>query len=272
MISECLGMFSTELTDHWMIGDGPGGYLCTNNGIRALFHVIKDIADHIRQQDGADLYVYTASETFERIKPYLQVLIDYFKVATGQEIQAFRRIGSSLTAVRQQAYGMDAQIQKKHSEFNPAGLQEYLDSRDEAGTEEARQKVLRIQKKIFDYVIGVLKQEYGTYQKDWWVQGVPSKIRIDCSSRWEAKNRDGAEEGQLYLQNYVEICIHNWDLVKGVISLESKDREAKTRNTKWINELNNIRNKVAHPEQGVLSTAQVTRVREIYDKVEQYFP
>ena len=67
-------MFVTELTNHWKLGDGPGGYLCTNNGIRALFHVIKDIADHIRQEDGTDLYLFNADETFAEIKPYFQVL------------------------------------------------------------------------------------------------------------------------------------------------------------------------------------------------------
>ena len=272
VLSDCLRMYWTQLSSRWEVGDGPGGYLCTNNGLRALFHVIKDIADHIRQRDGTDLYLLNADETFEGIKPYLQVLIEYFENASDHKVQAYRRIGSSLTAVRQQAYGMEAQIQKKVSDFRPAGLQEYLDSRDKKGTDEARTKVLRIQKRIFDYVIGVLKKEYGTQDKEWWVKGVPSKIRIDCSSRWEAKNREGEEEGQLYLQNYVDICIHNWDLVKDVISMGAKDKEAKTRNTKWIRHLNIIRNKVAHPEQGVLSADQVTQVRDIYNNVEEYFP
>ena len=274
VLSECLRMFSSELANRWTLGDGPGGYLCTNNGIRALFHVISDIADHIRHRDHTDLYLFSAEETFTKIEPYFQSLVEYFKSASDQEVQAFRRIGSSLTAVRQQAYGMEAQIQKVHSAFKPAGLQDYLDSRDEAGTEEARTKVLRIQKRIFNYVIGVLKEEYRTQDQDkaWWVQGVPSKIRIDCSSRWEAKDRDGEEEGQLYLQNYVDICIQNWNLVKDVISLGAKDKENKKQNTKWISDLNDIRNKVAHPEQGVLDADQVARVREIYDRVEEYFP
>ena len=272
VLSECLMMFSAKLTNHWRLGDGPGGYLCTNNGIRALFHVIKDIADHIRLKEGTDLYLLNVDDTFAEIKPYLQVVIDYFKSASGQEVQAYRRIGSSLTAVRQQAYGIEAQIQKKDPDFKPVGLQKYIDSRDELGTEEAHKKVLWIQKRIFDYVIGVLKKKYGTQDKDWWVKGVPLKIRVDCSSRWEEKNRDGDEESQLYLQNYVEICIFKWNLVKSVISLGAKDKEAKKVNTKWIRDLNKIRNKVAHPEQGVLNADQVAKVRKIYDKVEEYFP
>lgn len=272
VISDCLRMVSDQLPTHWQVGDGPGGYLCTNNGLRALFHVMKDVSDHVRQKTGAELYGMDADETFKAIEPYLQCLMDYFKNASDQEIQSFRRVGSSLTAVRQQAYGMEVQIRKKFPDFKPAGLQEYLDSRDEAGTEEARTKVLRIQKRIFDYVIGVLKKQYGTQDRAWWVKGVPSKIRIDCSARWEAKDQEGEPESQLYLQNYVDICIHNWTLVKDVISLDEKDKEAKTKNTKWIRDLNDIRNKVAHPEQGVLDAEQVALVKEIYGKVEKHFP
>lgn len=272
VLSECLRMFSNELTNHWKAGDGPAGYLCTNNGIRALFHIIKDVSDHIRQEDGTDLYLFNASEAFEKLAPYLQVLIKYFANASSQEVQAFRRIGSSLTAVRQQAWGMEVQIQREYPDFKPHGLQKYLESRDEAGTNEARRKVLEIQRRIFDYVIGTLKQAYGTNDKAWWVRGVPLKIRKDCTIRWEEKNREGDEEGQLYLQNYVDICIDNWALVKEVISLGARDKEAKTRNTKWIKDLTTVRNKVAHPEQGLLNSEEVIQVREIYDKVEKFFP
>ena len=37
VLTECFRMFSTQLENHWKTGDGPGGYLCTNNGSRAFF-------------------------------------------------------------------------------------------------------------------------------------------------------------------------------------------------------------------------------------------
>ena len=272
VLSECLMMFSAELTNHWKLGDGPGGYLCTNNGIRALFHVIKDIADHIRQKDGTDLYLFKADETFAEIKPYFQVLIDYFKGASAQEIQAFRRFGSSLTAVRQQAYGMEVYINKKIPIFKPAGLQEHLESRDEAGTVEAAAKVTTIHRGLFDCVIGTLKKHYGTQNKAWWTKGIPLKIRQECTAAWEAKNREGEEESQLYLISYIDICHNNWDLVKDVISLDAGDKDNKRVNTKWIKELNEIRKITTHPERGVLTTDQVAFVNELFDKAAKYFP
>jgi len=272
VLSDCLELFSTGLSNHWQLGDAPGGYLCTNNGLRALFHVIKDITDHVRQEDGTDLCRLGADETFASIKPYLEILIEYVRDASAQEIQGFRRIGSSLTAVRQQAYGIEAQINKKIAAFRPPGLLEYLASRDEVGTEEAAGKVTKIHRQLFDYVVGTLKDHYGNGNKTWWIEGVPLKIRTNCTTAWEEKNREGEEESNLYLIDYIDICIKNWDLVKDVISLGARDKENKKANTKWIKELNEIRKITTHPERGVLSKKQVAFVNEYLEKVEIYFP
>jgi len=273
VLSECFRMFATELSSHWKLGDGrPGGYLCTNNGIRAVFHIIRDIADHIRQKDGTELYLFSADQTFAAIRPYLRVLINYFRSASPQEIQAFRRIGSSLTAVRQQAYGMEAHISKELPDFRPRGLREYLESRDEAGTEEAAAKVSKIHRRLFDYVIGTLKNHFGTQNKAWWTKGIPLKIRQECTIAWEAQNREGEEESQLYLISYIDICHNNWDLLKDVISLDSADKDNKRANTKWIKDLNDVRKITTHPERGVLTTSQVAFVNDVLDRVEKYFP
>lgn len=272
VLTECFRMFSTQLKNHWKTGDGPDGYLCTNNGIRALFHIIKDVADHIRQKNGTDLYLFDSDETFDEIKPYLQTLIDFFKTAQPHEVKAFRQIGSSLTAVRQQYWGMEAHIQKAFPDFKPTGLQKYLDSRDVAGTKEAAAKVTNIQRRLFDYVVGTLKKHYGTHNKTWWTEGIPLNIRQECTHRWEAMNRKGDEESQLFLINYVAICINNWDLVKDVISLGAKDKNNKKVNTKWIKDLNEIRKITTHPERGVLSTDQVAFVNKVCEKIEKYMP
>ena len=79
-------------------------------------------------------------------------------------------------------------------------------------------------------------------------------------------------ESYLYLKHYIDISIKNWDLVKDVISLNAKDKMAKTQNVKWINELNQISQKTKHPEKGPLSSEQVARVNELYDLVQEHFP
>lgn len=272
VITESLDMFASQLGNHWQLGDAPGGFLCTNNGIRALFHVMQDVAGHIRQKEGTDLCLLEAEETFRTLKPYLQVLINYFKQASPQEVQAFRGKGSSLTAVRNQAWGMEALVNKSIPDFKPAGLQDYLDSRDEEGTEEAAGKVTKIHRRLFDYVIGSLKDHYGTNKKAWWTNGIPLKIRQQCTAEWEAKDRYGEEEEQLFLISYIDICHKNWALVKDVISLDKKDKDNKQANTKWIKDLNEIRKITTHPERGTLTTDQVNDVKRLMEMVEQYFP
>ncbi len=89
---------------------------------------------------------------------------------------------------------------------------------------------------------------------------------------WEEKDREGEEEAQLYLISYIDICISNWDLFKEVISLDAKQKDDKSKNTKWIKNLNEIRKTTTHPERGVLSTDEVSFVNETSEKVDKFFP
>ena len=269
VLSEGLSMFSAALPNQWNLGDATGGYVCTNNGIRALFHVMADVAEHVRLVDHADFSLLNGEECVAELRPYLEALIEYFEEASAQEIRSFRRTGSSLTAVRQQAHGLAAQIQLRIPAFNPPGLQEYLDSRDEEGTEEARTKVMKVQKKLFDYVIPTLRTHFG---EGWWTKGIPLKIRKECMNRWEEKDQEGQPEAQLFLLNYIDICHLNWDVFKAVISLDERDKDNRKVCTKWIKELNDIRQITSHPERGILTPEQVGFVRSVAEKVDQYFP
>ncbi len=272
VLSECLGLFAHELSDHWRLGDAQGGYLCTNNGIRAIFHVIQDIAIHIRQSDGTDLCFLDASETVEALRPYLMALVKHFREASPDDILAFRNIGSSLAAVRRQAHGMEVPIHAEITSFEPPGFKEYIETRDEAGTTAAQGKLRTIHERLFIYVVDSLKSNFGQHDKAWWIQGIPKNIRQKCVALWEEKNREGEEESNLNLIDYIDICQHNWELFKDCISLGEKDKENKRARTKWIKELNDIRQIITHPERGALTTERVEFVDRIYQKVEECFP
>ncbi len=55
-------------------------------------------------------------------------------------------------------------------------------------------------------------------------------------------------------------------------SLDARKIDNKKANTKWIKDLNDIRNITAHLERGVLTTTQVAFVNECFERVEKYFP
>ena len=117
-----------------------------------------------------------------------------------------------------------------------------------------------------------MKEHYGPQGDRWWVEGIPVAIRKKCMEAWEEKNREGKKESNLYLIDYVNICINNWHLVKDVISLDARNKENKKANTKWIKRLNDIRKITTHPERGVLNTEQIAFVNKYYEKVKKYFP
>jgi hypothetical protein len=102
--------------------------------------------------------------------------------------------------------------------------------------------------------------------------GVPLAIRLSCTQEWEKKNREGDEESHLYLINYQDIAVANWDLFRDILSLGYKDPDNKKESTKWIKVLNDIRQYTAHPEKGLLSKDQVSFVNDVYEKVEQHIP
>ena len=259
---------------HWVLGDQQGGYLATNNGIRALFLVIADIARHIEVNEGWTLHDATAEEVVEALQPYINCLTDYVAQAPPGDLTAIRKVGSSLTAVRQQSYRLEAQIRERKAEFNPAGLQQYLESLDEEGTRIAGNRIREIHRVLYEHIVETLKEHFGPTDREWWVQAVPIKIRKECSDQWEENGRQGEAHEELYLIHYQNICLYqgNWTIFKDVVSLGEKDRDNKQKNTKWIKEINDLRQITAHPERGPLNRSQVERVEEIYEKVMAYFP
>ncbi len=271
ILSQCLAQFAKAMPDHWELGDAPGGYLCTNNSIRAIFLLIKDICDHVAKKTGNDLSQLTDDEVVDDIIPLLQPVIEYFKNANSQQISSFRRMGSSLAAVKQQSQGMGVFVRQAFPDFNPAGLQEHIDSRDEAGTEVAATKINQINRRIFNYVMAALQNEFGENKDNWWTKGIPVIVRKKCAEEWETNDREKPEESYLYLIDYQAIAIANWELMKDVFALGSKNIDDRKNCVKWIKGLNDIRRITHHPEKGILSVDQVRYVDEITDKVEKYF-
>jgi len=276
VLSDCLGLFSHNLEEHWNLGDSryenQCGYLCTNNGLRALFLLIKDIIDSIEKKNARPLFNCGAEETFAEIEPYLQSLVNHFRSASAQDFRALRSMGSSLSAVRQQAYELGLIVSGRKPDFDTPELQKYRESRDVKGTEEASGKIKSIERMLFEHVIGTLKQHYGTDGDKWWTEGVPLNIRRKCVNAWEENNRKGNVEEGLYLIDYVPICEGHWDLFKDTISLAGSDKSNRKAMTKWIRKINDIRNVAMHASRGVLSKDQVEYVNDVHDKVKEYFP
>lgn len=272
ILSESLDLFASRMPEHWQLGDRPGGYLCTNIAIRSIFHVIGDICEHVEFSEKCELSVSTADEVFDEVKKYLMPLVNYFGSATPDKIQAFRRQGSSLAAVKKQAMGMNVIIKEAFKDYRPTGLEEYIESRDEEGNEKGQILVGKIQTQIFKHVVSTLKEEFGEVNKKWWTEGVPYTVRKACGEEWEKEKRTKPEESYLYLLNYSSIAKDNWELLGASFALGEKDQGNRAKCLSWVKELNDIRNKAYHPEKENLTTEEVKFVEDLHEKIIEYFP
>jgi DGQHR domain-containing protein len=272
-ISKYLALFADSLEEHWRLGDDKGGYLCTNNGVRALLVLFRKVLAFVEADQGIKARSLEADDIIEHIRPYVDHLIEYFKAASGSDISAFRSRGSSLLSVDQNCFQMMAIIRDRDPSFETRELSEYINKQDVEGTKEAEILINEINKIIFDDVVDQLQTKYGTIGDAWWERGVPKAIRIASYERYASEN-DGRKLHQfLTLSNYPEIIQFqdNWETFQDYYSFPPhKGRRGKPAQVAWIQKLNIIRNITHHVEKGPLTKDQVDYVRRAYQLVKTH--
>jgi DNA sulfur modification protein DndB len=271
VLSAILELFKATAIVNWELGDRPGGYLCTNIGIRALLLVVSDICSHVSlQNQGISLSTYDADDLIDEISKYLVPVVAFFGSASTDQVQAFRNQGSSLAAVKRQSMGMNVHIQSLHPGYQPAGLQDYIDSRNQEGKEEAMLMITAMQERIFKFTLTTLKEKYGDLNEDWWIEGIPVAIQQNCTKDWVAQKQEGHQSSYLHLIHYFEIAYQNWDEFQVSFGLGEKDAGNKKLCLAWITKLSKIRNKTHHPEKEPITKEEIDWVRSLSMKIEEF--
>ena len=261
-----LNIFSTSLPEHWALGSADGGFLCTNNGVTALFHLLAAIItylDRFSQEKPKDM---SAEKLLGKIEPFLKPVIDYFQSATLVEIKDLRRLSLGSTGPKNQAYEMMLLIKQHKSTFFCDGLEEYTKKKDTTGTDEARLLMPTIQLLIRDIAVRKLKEKFGNDFDSWWA-GVPQNIRIEVAGRREASEERGPMESFFELIDYKKIAASNWILFQQVFSFG--DGRSKDDLLRWYDRLNGIRNRIAHPERGAITPEEVEFLKAIQGHLER---
>jgi DNA sulfur modification protein DndB len=161
-IAQYLNLFAENLEVHWKLGDAKGGYLATNNGIRALLRLFGRVIAFSERTDNVRFSAMDADEIIERVTPYVRHVVDYFKHASATEItETYRNVGSSRATVDQSCFKMMAEIYSREPSFETAELAEWRSRQDIAGTSEARKMIDDIEGVIFGDVINTLQAKWG---------------------------------------------------------------------------------------------------------------
>lgn len=263
IISSYLKSFQEGIPENWELGSAPGGYLCTNGGITALLYVLKNIINHIDKRAIENNTIRAVDlktdEIIDEINVYTQPVVDYFKVASLELFQNYRKkVGHS--GHLDCNFGMMEQIHETFPDFTNAGLKTYLKDTKSQSNENAKIIVPEIQLNIANDVISTLKKDFGENENGWWSQGIPKTIRIKVAQRREDDPYRPALEECFDLIDYKQVILDNWQLFGGKYSRGKGNKKYKMS---WMDELNAIRRKVAHPERGRVTIDELDFLNEI---------
>jgi DGQHR domain-containing protein len=261
VFSGYLKVIAEGVPAHWQLGDAKGGFLCTNNGLRALLRLLRELISFIEHKDGIQLLHSDAPAILKKVSPYLVPVVEYFQLADAGDVQAYRS-RQALDGVKQNCLGLMGIIAESISEFSTTELREYLGTRDKEGTNIARRMVVEINEILYNDVINRLKEHFGTKKDNWWWKGVPQPIREKCVTQ---QNRDNGEKDSwqyLSLADYPGIITHNWPLFEKAYDFEGGSKKNKTEKVHWISQVNKIRQTTSHPEKGLISKDEVKFVKD----------
>lgn len=252
--------FSTRCNENWELGLEEGGFICTNIAIRSLIIVLKELFAHIEATEQVAIADLKGDDVVELLGDYIDPLVDFVNELDIMQANILRG-RSSKKGVSDNAMHLMHQIHKAKADFFPKSLEKYLETVDIDGTKEAVDLINDIQRTLFNFTISSLKKKYPE-KEEWWFKGIPSTVRKNCSDRHESEDGIKAKEQYLTLINYRSIALDNWDIMEKAYSFTVKGN--KTKKTKWLVDLNEIRNITHHAEKWPASKDQIKFVREVH--------
>jgi len=262
----CFNYIKESLEELWT---QEGNIILINKGFYGITMLLNDCVNHLKAND-IIVSNATVKDIFEETKTYLDSVIHFYK-----------EIDEAKTTELKTAYGMpgDAKywrtlqvaLRKDFPEIYFDGLDEYLRKEEKENNELAFRYIREIENshlKVF--VKQTLEDEFG---KSWFKKGVPEKIYSDAIALAAKKNReiDDEEEekepwDQLHLIDYREIVLKNWQKLFEMHFTkpgEEKISGGKEAKTKWLVELNRIRNENSHTY--YVTGEELSFIQEVYD-------
>jgi DNA sulfur modification protein DndB len=245
-------------SEWWDLGSADGGGLAMNDSVTACLMLLKSVLNHI-EASGRKLSKLDVLEVNDLIKPYAEALGHYFASLNSEERKLYRDLRGMQGQSARSRRGQQA-LKNVFPEFSPPGLEDYLNREKEQTNLHAKLVIDRIEVLIKNLVVQELFQEFG---EDWWSEGIPKAMRVAISARSENDdNKRGMKEAYFDLLDYRVIAQNNWSVFQGLLG-QGKKNDNKDKQTKWLVEVNEMRNAVAHASSGVsLSVEKLSALKQ----------
>lgn len=168
----CLGIMQEALPAEWDRGSQDNGVLTINIGIYAFIKVLNDIVDHLVNQKVITPTIDKVDNMLEKVSPYLQPLIEYYKSITPKEREELKKKRGSggpgdYWHILQQA------INTKFPEFNPPGLADWIFANMHVYNDETFKMLHQISENVRTNIQERLSAYYGD---SWFIKGLPKSV------------------------------------------------------------------------------------------------
>ncbi|MDH4214797.1 MAG: DGQHR domain-containing protein [Candidatus Thorarchaeota archaeon] len=259
IIDNWLNLIKGKTSDWWSKGAGEGGGLSMNEGVMTLIRVLGTIIDFLEGQN-VKLIELDNEDLFECVKRYGAALGDYLSGMSEDDRNEFRRFRAE-QGIKARVRRCQKGIRDRIPDFNPTGLDKFLEEEKAQTNKKAREIVEYIEVTLQRLVLEELQREFGPDQSQWWVLGIPKQIRIEATNRWEEDNRSRGEQWHyLDLIDYRRIASANWTVFQDLLGY---GKGSKDRRTHWMKYVSDIRNALAHFSSGVsVSIDQLNQLQE----------
>lgn len=244
----------------WDLGAAEGGGLAMNDGITACIAILRSAFDHLERK-GVKLLHMDNEDLLEVVKPYAVLLGRHLGSYTPEQRKGFRDL-RGVQGQTARKYRCQQAIREKLRDFNPPGLDEFMEREKEQTNLRAKEVLDHIEKTLKRVVLEELKREYGENENEWWLLGVPKKVRVEVGQRFENDDgKRGTKEAYFELIDYRRIALERWELLGPIFGYGSSGN--KDKKTKWMVDVNDLRNLVSHVSSGVtLSVEQVAELEQ----------
>lgn len=269
LLSTYFEHLATELPDEWSRLQKDKGILATNDGVTSAIAVLGDIIDHMVKHNEVATLKEKPAAIIEKAKAYTIGIIEYYKnLSEADRLELRQKYGrgapSRLRRILQQA------IQERRDDFQPEGLAEYWRDQSKQFNTDAFAKISEIEAYLKEEVRERLIDLIGP---NWLKKSMKPDLYVELNSMASKKNLaiENVEDEKgpwdcLYLRNYRDIMMFGsqWSSTfQKDFTCPGTESRKKEDKTKWLVNLNDIRNIVTHGDS--VSQAQYDYVSAVYE-------
>jgi DNA sulfur modification protein DndB len=251
ILNEWLTTIRIAASEWWDKGAGEGGGLAMNDGLIAVLNVLRSVFQHLNYQG---LVKLDNDDLWEVVKKYAVALGEYLGSLSEQDRKAFRDLRGGQGQITR-TRNCQAAIRRKIPDFNPPGLDQFIEQEKQQINLRAKEIIDDIERKLQKLIVDELRRECGADESGWWMVGVPKTVRLKVSERFEEEGgQRGGKEHYFDLVDYEKITLQNWPLFEPVLAYDKSG--SKEKRLSWLHFVNEKRKIVSHPSAAVSLTPE----------------